>query len=50
LASAVVYGLVFSTLLTLIVTPVLLVLPQRLRYLCVYYWRKLRASKAGQAA
>lgn len=50
LASAVVYGLVFSTLLTLLVTPVLLVLPQRLRYLCGYYWQKLQAYRAGQAA
>lgn len=37
LASAVVYGLVFSTLLTLIVTPVLLVMPQRLMYLIRRY-------------
>lgn len=33
LASAIVYGLTFSTLLTLIVTPVMLVLPARLREL-----------------
>ncbi|MBB3062319.1 efflux RND transporter permease subunit [Microbulbifer rhizosphaerae] len=33
LASAIVYGLTFSTLLTLIVTPVMLVLPGRLREL-----------------
>ena len=33
LASAIVYGLVFSTLLTLLVTPVMLVVPGRLRYL-----------------
>ncbi|MCV6613532.1 MAG: efflux RND transporter permease subunit, partial [Cellvibrionaceae bacterium] len=37
LASAVVYGLVFSTILTLVVTPVLLVMPQRALYLFKLY-------------
>jgi multidrug efflux pump len=33
LASAIVYGLTFSTVLTLVVTPVMLVLPGRVREL-----------------
>jgi len=37
LASAIVYGLVFSTLLTLLVTPVMLVMPGRLRQLAAVY-------------
>lgn len=49
LASAVVYGLVFSTVLTLVVTPVLLVMPQRLKYLILYFWGKVRAQKTTQA-
>ncbi|GAA6150836.1 efflux RND transporter permease subunit [Pseudoteredinibacter isoporae] len=48
LASAVVYGLVFSTILTLVVTPVLLVLPQRIVYLFRRY--VLPSGRKGQAA
>jgi multidrug efflux pump len=48
LASAVVYGLVFSTILTLRVTPVLLVLPQRRKDLISYYWAKAKATKSAR--
>ncbi|GMG87154.1 efflux RND transporter permease subunit [Biformimicrobium ophioploci] len=41
LASAIVYGLSFSTILTLVVTPVMLVLPDRVRDL----WRRYVAPK-----
>ncbi|GAB1261333.1 efflux RND transporter permease subunit [Aurantivibrio plasticivorans] len=42
LASAIVYGLTFSTFLTLLLTPVMLLLPQRLGELWVTYVRPLR--------
>ncbi|MEX2962643.1 efflux RND transporter permease subunit [Microbulbifer sp. TYP-18] len=45
LASAIVYGLTFSTLLTLVVTPIMLVLPGRLRDLASR-WLPLRAGGA----
>ena len=34
LASAIVYGLAFSTILTLLVTPIMLLLPERVRAIC----------------
>ena len=45
LASAIVYGLLFSTILTLLVTPVMLVLPERLKGICQRVW----AARPGAA-
>ncbi|BFM10462.1 efflux RND transporter permease subunit [Simiduia litorea] len=42
LASAIVYGLVFSTLLTLLVTPAMLLVPARLKYLFVAFSGRVR--------
>lgn len=52
LASAIVYGLAFSTLLTLLLTPILLVLPNRVKqllrkYIKPYLQRRPRASEAA---
>ncbi len=51
LASAIVYGLLFSTVLTLAVTPTLLVLPSELgRFLQQYLWRPLRRDYSDHIA
>jgi multidrug efflux pump len=47
LASAIVYGLSFSTLLTLLLTPVLLVLPHRVKELLVGLKKKSPQSQAA---
>ncbi|TQV80140.1 efflux RND transporter permease subunit [Exilibacterium tricleocarpae] len=44
LASAIVYGLAFSTVLTLVITPVCLVLPSRIATLCRPHVLRLRDS------
>ena len=49
LASAIVYGLVFSTLLTLLVTPAMLLVPARLRYFGEQMLARVRARSSNAA-